>query len=153
MYNRTHLQDVDEEDFSQYVRKKVRRYHISGFKSNMTQYLITRYVERRNVTITWVTLFPIKNSNRITIRLNVEENSNTDNVTEDWFWPSNVTCRLWESWNSYKNRIGNRRQPRENDSVRNNDSEPYHGRNRHHDNGYSSGSRYTDNNYENEDDY
>ena len=57
---RTCDQNDDEEDFSQYVRKRVRRYHISGFKSNMTQDLITRYVERRNVTVTWVTIFQLK---------------------------------------------------------------------------------------------
>ena len=119
----------------------------------MTQDLITRYVERRNVTVTWVTIFKIKNSNRITIRLNVEENSNADCVTEDWFWPRNVTCRLWESWNSYKGKIRDRRQSRQNDRARDYDSETYHGQYRHRDNGYSSGNRRIDNDYGSENEY
>ena len=83
----------------------------------------------------------------------MEENSNTDNVTEDWFWPRNVTCRLWESWNSYKSKIGNRRQPRQKDRVRDYDSETYQGSHRHNDNGYSSGNRNIDNDYGRDNEY
>ena len=91
----------------------------------MTQDLITRYVERRNVTVTWVTIFPIKNSHIITIRLNVEENDNADYVTEDWFWPRNVTCRPWESWNSYKTKMNNRRHSRQNDRSLDDEEDAY----------------------------
>ena len=112
----------------------------------MTKDLITRYVERRNVTVTWVTIFPIKNSHQITIRLNVEENNNADNVTEDWFWPRNVTCRPWESWNSYKTKMDNRRHSRQNDRAIGDEEDVYtNGHTIHRDSSYYHGNRYSDN--------
>ena len=87
--------------------------------------------------------FPIKNSHQITIRLNVEENGNTDYVTEDWFWPRNVTCRPWESWNSYKTKMDNRRHSRQNDRILDDEGDAY---SKHH-TSYRDyhGSRHSDN--------
>jgi hypothetical protein len=100
----------EEEDYSVYVRRKVKRFYVGGFKSNMTIDKFINYVERRGVTVTWVKFFEIRNSNRITIRLNIDaDEKNCDSVLSDWFWPKNVTCRPWMSWNSYRNQASHRR--------------------------------------------
>jgi len=92
----------DEEDFTAYVKRKVKRFYVGGFKSSMTTDKLIRYVERRGVTVTWVKMFPVRNSTRVTIRLNVEDDENCGNVLDERFWPRNVVCRPWVSWGSYR---------------------------------------------------
>ena len=70
----------------------------------MTEEKLIKYVERRGVTVTWVKFFPVRNSNRVTIRLNIEDDDSCETVLDDWFWPRNVVCRPWMSWNNYRNR-------------------------------------------------
>jgi len=92
----------DEEDFSVHVKRRVKRFYVGGFKSSMTIDKLIRYVERRGVTVTWVKIFPVRNSTRVTIRLNVEDDDYCEYVLGEQFWPRNVVCRPWVSWGSYR---------------------------------------------------
>ena len=100
--------EVDEDDFSKYVYRRVKRFYVGGFINSITTDKLVDYVETRGVTVTWVTIFPIRNSNRVVIRLNVEDNDNSDFVLERTFWPRYVICKPWLTRNTRERRRNNR---------------------------------------------
>lgn len=95
----------DEDDFSQFVRRRTRRFYIGGFLPTITEAMIANYVSKRGPKVTNVTIFRNKRYNRATIRLNVEDDEKANRLTNDsFFWPRGITCRPWLPRNEYKSR-------------------------------------------------
>ena len=94
----------DDDDFSKYVYRRVKRFYVGGFNNSITTDKLCSYEQKRGVTVTWVTIFPIKQSNRVLIRLNVEDNDNSDYVLDNHFWPRFVVCKPWLSRGSRERR-------------------------------------------------
>ncbi|MES9880602.1 MAG: hypothetical protein ABW185_06945 [Sedimenticola sp.] len=102
------LQDLNEntdsadkernnDDLSDYVRKRPKRYYIGGFKAGISEDRIYRYVEKRGPRVSQIKIFKSRTPNSVTIRLNVESDSNCHLVEQPRFWPRNVVCRPWIS--------------------------------------------------------
>lgn len=49
--------DEDDEGFSKFVRKKTNRYFVGGFFKSVNDHVITKYVKRRGIKVTLVTIF------------------------------------------------------------------------------------------------
>ena len=122
----------DDGNFDKYVRRRVKRFYVGGFNNTITTDKLISYVEKRGVTVTWVTIFPMRRSHRVLIRLNVEDNDNSDFVLNNTFWPRHVMCKLWMTKN-----VRERLSPRDN--------------NRHNEPEYDNNDRYQYN--EHDDDY
>lgn len=89
--------DMDEdEDFVQFVKKRVKRYYLGGFKPSITRQRIEHYVTKRGPTVTWVRIWNSKRRpDNVIIRLNVEDNDQARLLDSRSFWPKGVICRPW----------------------------------------------------------
>ena len=86
--------DDDEDDFETYARRKTKRFYVGGFCPTITEKKLTNYVQRRGVSVTWISIRRYERQNRAVIRLNVDgENSNL--LFDEGFWPRDLTCRQW----------------------------------------------------------
>lgn len=94
---------TDDVEFSDYVRKRTKRFYVGGFKSSITQEKLISYVERRGLLVTWVNICTSKMNGRVIIRLNVEATDQCQILVEPGFWPRGVKCRPWLSNNRYNN--------------------------------------------------
>ncbi|MES9879939.1 MAG: hypothetical protein ABW185_03565 [Sedimenticola sp.] len=112
----THENDDDE--FSEYVRKPPIRYYIGGFKPTITENKLYNYVTKRGLSVTTVTIFPNKrNPDAVTIRLNVEPDSQCHRIEEPYFWPKGITCKPWMNRTRYRRGNNCRLSSREENRV------------------------------------
>lgn len=89
-------ENIEDEEFSKFVKKKPRRYYLGGFKPGISRKLIEQYVRKRGPTVTWVRIWRSKrNANSLVIRLNVEDNQYAEFLEHSTFWPRGVICRPW----------------------------------------------------------
>lgn len=102
----------DDVDFTDFVRKRTKRFYVGGFKSSITQDKLIRFVESKGLVVTWVKIWNSKRNGRVTIRLNVEASENYFKITEPGFWPRGVKCRPWLSNNKYNNSLRSSRSSR-----------------------------------------
>lgn len=93
----------DDAEFSEYVRKRTKCFFVGGFKSSITEDKLIKYVERRGLTVTWVSIWTAK-SGRLIIRLNIEVCKDYRRISEPGFWPKGITCRPWVTKNTYNSR-------------------------------------------------
>ena len=90
------IDDDDDADFIQYVKKKPRRYYLGGFYPEVTEDVIEHYVSKRGPTVSFVRIWHSKRNRRdVVIRLNIEDNGSADLVETPTFWPRGVRCRPW----------------------------------------------------------
>lgn len=111
VYADGHENDTDDEDFSQYVRRRTKRFYIGGFMPSINENKIANYINKRGPKVTKVSIFKNKHNPRgnVVIRINVESDENVDLLTEDpYFWPEGVTCRPWLPYRAYQNNRGSR---------------------------------------------
>ena len=94
----------DDSDFSQFVKKRAKRYYLGGFKPTITRQRIENFVSRKGPTVTWVRIWHSRrNPNNVVIRLNVEDNQFTQLLENPAFWPRGVVCRPWLNRNERSN--------------------------------------------------
>lgn len=95
----------NDEDFLQYVRRRTKRFYVGGFKPNITEAKLAKYVSDKGPTVTKVSIFRNKKFRSTVVRVNVEDNHMADLLVNDpYFWPEGIQCRPWLSYNGYKNR-------------------------------------------------
>jgi len=101
----------DGDDFYQYVRKRTKRYFVSGFKPSITEAKISQYVTQRGLKVTKVAVNR-KTRNyavNVIVQVNVEDDGNADAMVNDsYFWPRGVTCKPWLSTYELRQRWSNR---------------------------------------------
>ena len=101
----------DVDDFEQYVRKRTKRYFVSGFKPSITEAKISQYVTERGLKVTKVAVNR-KTRNyavNVIVQVNVEDDGNADAMVNDfYFWPRGVTCKPWLSSYELRQRWSNR---------------------------------------------
>ncbi|MES9880823.1 MAG: hypothetical protein ABW185_08085, partial [Sedimenticola sp.] len=91
--------EVDEEgDFTEYVRKRPKRYFVGGFNVSITEDKITKYIQKRGPKVIGVNIWRSKrDNNTAVIRLFVEDNSQRSKLEDNGFWPRGIECRPWMS--------------------------------------------------------
>lgn len=94
----------DDNDFSQFIKKRAKRYYLGGFKPTITRQRIENFVSRKGPTVTWVRIWHSRrNPNNVVIRLNVEDNQFAQLLENPAFWPRGVVCRPWLNRNERSN--------------------------------------------------
>lgn len=100
--------DSDDE-FSDHIRKRTKRFYVGGFLLTITEEKIAKYVSKRGPKVTKVVAFQNRRNRNATIRLNVEDDANAHLLTGHvQFWPRGVNCRPWLSRNALKAKTMNR---------------------------------------------
>ncbi|MES9880149.1 MAG: hypothetical protein ABW185_04630 [Sedimenticola sp.] len=98
----------EDDDFWQHVRKPPIRYYIGGFKPSITENKLYNYVTKRGPSVTTINIFRNRrNPGAVTIRLNVESDSQCRLIEDPYFWPDGIICKPWVNNNRY--RAGNNR--------------------------------------------
>ncbi len=77
-------------------------FYVGGFKRSITVDKIYRYVDIRGPRVSQVMIYPCRRSDGVTIRLNIESDSNCHLVEEPEFWPDHVVCKPWVTRGSSK---------------------------------------------------
>ena len=91
------LSDYDGDDFEKHIRRKTIQYFIGGFRATVSQNHISGYIGERGIKVTKVMIYRMCRYDRATIRVTVEDNGNTECLTDDpQFWPWGVVCRPWQ---------------------------------------------------------
>ena len=98
--------DDSDDDFETHIRRRSRRFYIGGFKPSISLEKLQHYVERKGVTVTWISIRRYEKQNKAVIRLNVDAQQ-ASAVLEAGFWPRGITCRQWLTKNQLKNRVSN----------------------------------------------
>lgn len=88
---------VDFSVASERVRRRSKRFYVGGYDETVTTDYVSRFVSKKGPKVTLVRIFPSRKDNKVTIRLNVEADSNADLVLQRGFWPRGVICRPWMS--------------------------------------------------------
>ena len=88
-------------EFQEHIVRKTKRFYIGGFKSSIKPYLIEAILKNHGVRMTMIRIFPLRNSQSVIIRLNVEA-PKSHLLTENGFWPDGITCRPWVTKNRYQ---------------------------------------------------
>ena len=110
----------DDGEFEQFVNKRTKSYYIGGFKPNVTEIIVSKYIERRGPKVTKVLISRNRRYGNVIVRVIVEDNEYADNITDDpSFWPRGINCRPWIPYNANKLRRPGHRQDRHN-SARDN---------------------------------
>ncbi|WAR27239.1 hypothetical protein MAR_012943 [Mya arenaria] len=100
----TYSNDDDDDDFSQNVSKRTKRFFVGGFGPSITENKLEKYIRKRGPKVSRIVLNKTRYGNVI-IRVNVEDDDNASYMTDDpCFWPSDVTCRPWVSYGTYRRR-------------------------------------------------
>ena len=93
---RRETEDIDDDDFIKYIKKKSKRFYFGGFLPTITREKIERYVNKRGPTVTWVRIWQSRRRPRnVVVRLNVEDNEYTKYLESPSFWPRGITCKPW----------------------------------------------------------
>ena len=100
--------DSDNDDFSQYVRRRTRRFFVGGFEPHVTENRIAAYVRSKGPTITKVSIFRNQRRKTTVVRVNVEDDEYAERLLFTDFWPRGITCRPWLSQGQYSNRMAAR---------------------------------------------
>ena len=105
------VEDDDDEDFTEYIRRPPKRFYIGGFTADVSTQKIFRYINKRGPTVTWIRAWPSKrNPNSAIIRLNVVDNHASSILLDKSFWPKGVICRPWKNRQSRYQNAGFRSQ-------------------------------------------
>ena len=92
--------DYDDDDFTECVIKKTKRFYLGGFRSSIKTQKLVNYVTNRGLKVTMIRVFGLGSGRSVTIRLNVET-KNSGKLLESGFWPRGVICRPWISKKQY----------------------------------------------------
>ena len=88
----------DDEDFTEYIRKPPKRLFIGGFTADVSTEKISRYINKRGPTVTWISAWPSnRNPNNAIIRVNVVDNHACSILLDKSFWPKGVICKPWKN--------------------------------------------------------
>ena len=52
------VEDDDDEDFTEYIRRPPKRFYIGGFTADVSTQKIFRYINKRGPTVTWIRAWP-----------------------------------------------------------------------------------------------
>ena len=82
--------DSDNDDFSQYVRRRTRRFFVGGFKPHVTKNRIAAYVRSKGPTITKVSIFRNQRRKTTVVPVNVEDDEYAERLLFTDFWPRGI---------------------------------------------------------------
>ena len=122
--------------FSDFVRKRTKRYYVGGFKKSITEEKLIQFIESKGLKVTWIHIWPSKRRGRVVIRLNIEACDGCDRIAERGFWPRGVKCHPWMSRNMY---LKSKTKARGYNDADNYDGEQYGADDR-----YNGGEQYND---------
>lgn len=100
------MSDDSDDDFETHIRRRSRRFYIGGFKPSISLEKLQHYVEKKGVTVTWISIRRYEKQNKAVVRLNVDAEQ-ASAVLEVGFWPRGITCRPWLTKNQLRNRKSN----------------------------------------------
>ena len=142
--------------FSDFVRKRTKRYYVGGFKNSTTEEKLIQFIESKGLKVTWIHIWPSKRRGRVVIRLNIEACGGCDRIAERGFWPRGVKCQPWMSRNMY---LKSKTKTRGYNDADNYDGEQYgaddryNGGEQYHNDQYGSYDRYNSGNGDDRDQY
>jgi hypothetical protein len=76
-------------------RNKTKRIFLSGIASSVNEKHIQAYLDRQNIIPTHISVFPSKRKGTVSAKVNLPAVA-FPLVQRDDFWPSFVTCKLWQ---------------------------------------------------------
>ena len=104
MVNDTRHHDIDDDGFTQYIRRRTKHYFVGGFKSSLTEKSMLFYIKRTNpkIKVTHIQIFRNYKYDTASVKLNVEDNEFAVVLDDPYFWPRGLRCKTWVSRNKYK---------------------------------------------------
>ena len=90
--------DFDDDGFIGVQRKgnKIKRFFVSGISASVNEKQITHYLQKRNITPTYISTFQSKRKGTISSKIHIPAAASSL-VLKDDFWPQYVTCKPWRS--------------------------------------------------------
>ena len=90
--------DSDDDGFIgvQRKRNKIKNFFVSGISTSVNEEQITRYLQNRNITPTYISTFQSKRKGTISSKIHIPA-ATSSLVLKDNFWPQYVTCKPWRA--------------------------------------------------------
>jgi len=86
--------DGDNEDFTQYTRKRTKHYCVLRFNKTLNVDLFKKVITSKGRSVSWVRVYPPRrNSSKVILRLNLNDDELCDRVLHEGFFPVFVTCK------------------------------------------------------------
>ena len=109
----------NDDGFHTPLRRRTKHYFVGGYTTSVSLQEVVDMVNSHGPSVTNIRMFPVRNSvDKVVLRLNVEADSNADNVMQKGFCPPDITCRPWLSRGARRKQRDNWR-PREATRARN----------------------------------
>ena len=86
--------DFDDDCFVGVLRKrnKIKNFFVSGISTSVNEKQITRYLQKRDITPTYISTFQSKRKGTISSKIHIPAATSLL-VLKDDFWPPYVTCQ------------------------------------------------------------
>lgn len=103
---KTNESSIDSEGFTGVERKrnKIKKFFVTGIAENVKESQILSYLQRQNITPTYISIFSSKRRGTLSAKIHVPS-AVSKLVQEDNFWPKFVICRPWRSRENIKNTV------------------------------------------------
>ena len=88
-------EEDSDDDVEMHIRRRSRRFYIGGFKPSISGPKLTRYVTKKGVPVTWISIRRYEKQNKAVIMLNVVSDDLSYKLLEHGFWPRGITCKPW----------------------------------------------------------
>ena len=103
-----HNQEEKEDGLLRHIKRQTKRFYVGGFQNTITEKEIFDFVTSRGLRVSHSRIFPNKRNSSVVIRLNVFDNDKSSFLLDPYFWPDDISCRPWLSYNQYKRRFQSR---------------------------------------------
>ena len=85
----------DDDGFTEHIRRRTVHYFVGGFKTSITENMVSQYVSQKGPKVTQVIVSRNHRFGTATVKLNVENDKNAGLLNDPYFWPQGLVCKPW----------------------------------------------------------